>query len=297
MLLPNGNYIALTNTCPIDNFLFIITCAIHKDQTLITLFNNTPILKTITNYLVTFNYSEAKYAWLTLCENHINKTRRNWNAFGTNKNLVLLPLNPLINRKYTYTCSFNDCRLSKSTTNFGNIKEVTLHLPENSQNVDSSTCFEIAIAAWCTGGHEFTCKHEFNTEPDHSAYIATVDHQRTFYKCIGDATVQNISFVSTPNLIVFDVNEELASRFNLLSELPKVINIYSQQFNLYGCTSFISGGEHYTGYVLDKTSDTLFLYDAIHHRDFGKRSTLEIVGKISLCVYIKEQEKQMKSCK
>ena len=84
--------VIMVQTCPVDNLLFILKCALEENSNLKQISLNMEGISDIVDYLISDNYNEGKYQWLSLCKPFIKITRNRWNPEGTDKNLGTIPL-------------------------------------------------------------------------------------------------------------------------------------------------------------------------------------------------------------
>ena len=85
--------VAMIQTYPVDNLLFILKSELEENSNLKQKFLNMEGISDIAEYLIRDNYNEAKYRWLSFCKSFIKVTRHQWHAEGTDKNLGTIPLN------------------------------------------------------------------------------------------------------------------------------------------------------------------------------------------------------------
>ena len=148
----------MVQTYPVDNLLFILKCALEENSNLKQGFLNMEGISDIVDYLVSDNYNEAKYQWLSLCNPFIKITRNQWNAEGTDKNLGTIPLKQYLKRRYTDTCTSERYPSRQNYVNIGYTSEVCLHMPESKVKMQGSELISLVISVWSTGGRGIACK-------------------------------------------------------------------------------------------------------------------------------------------
>ena len=249
-------------------------------------------ISNIVDYLISDNYNEAKYQWLSLCKPFVKITRNQWNAEGTNKNLGTIPLKQYLKRIYTYTCTSERCPSRQNDVNMEYTSEICLHMPESIVKIQGLELISLAISIWSTGGHGIACKSNFSSIPtDHNNYILVNDCNENRITCFGDITIQSMEFADKPPILVFDMNEDLSSEITSLHQIPKEVHIYDQCFGLAGVTSFIKNRRHYIAYILCHDNGLFYLYDALKCESFGKSAANAMQGEMSLLVHIHAGEK------
>ena len=79
-------------------------------------------ISNIVDYLISDNYNEAKYQWLSLCKPFVKITRNQWNAEGTDKNLETIPLKQYLKR--IYICTSERCPSRQNDVNIEYTSEI-----------------------------------------------------------------------------------------------------------------------------------------------------------------------------
>lgn len=75
--------------------------------------------------------------------------------------------------------------------------------------------------------------------------------------------------------MIFNVDERLAALSKCLDDMPKLINVDNQNYNLGEVMVFLHQRMHYVAYVYSKESDSFFFYDSLYPEEFGrKKSTI-----------------------
>ena len=109
--------VTMVQTCPVDNLLFILKYAFEENSNLKQTFLSMEGISDIVDYLISDNYNEAKYQWLSLCKPFVKITRIQWNAEGTDKNLGTIPSKQYLKRIYIYTCTSERCPSQQNDVN------------------------------------------------------------------------------------------------------------------------------------------------------------------------------------
>ena len=116
----------MIQTYPVDNLLFILKSELEENSNLKQTFLNMEGISDIVEYLISDNYNEAKYRWLSFCKPFIKITRNQWNAEGTDKNLGTIPLNQYLKRRYIYTCTSERCPSRQNDVNIEYTSEMDI---------------------------------------------------------------------------------------------------------------------------------------------------------------------------
>ena len=191
----------MVQTCPVDNLLFILKCALLENSNLRQTFLNIEAISDIVDYLISDNYNEAKYQWLSLCKPFIKITRNQWNAEGTDKNLGTIPLKQYLKRRYIYTCTSERCPSRQNDVNIEYTSKMCLLMLESIVKMQGSELISLAILIWSTGGggHAIACELNFSSTPtDHNNYILVNDCNENRITCFGDITIQSMEYVDKP---------------------------------------------------------------------------------------------------
>ena len=163
----------------------------------------------IVQLLLTHDFYEAKYNWLTLICGISPNTSGLLNSFGTDKQLIMYHIKTIFQRKYEYTCSSKNCPSREGDV--GNqidiVDDMTLHTPNNVCPGDNAIVKSIKL--WELGTVDaaaISCKKLFDSKPDHSDFFTEEDSGKDIIRCSGWRKPKNMIFVSPPTFIIFDIS-------------------------------------------------------------------------------------------
>ena len=162
-----GNYLALVNTCTIDNYLWLCACyyGIHPDL-LIEIWNSKGDI--LSNFyvmlvhLISGNYNEAKYCWLLCCKERINVVNEEIIAEGSDKVLSFILFKQCFERRYFFTCNSPHCPTKKLNNRPANFTfNMLFNLPETKEEISNQMIIESAMSIEKTGHRLFSNMNKF----------------------------------------------------------------------------------------------------------------------------------------
>ena len=80
----------------------------------------------------------------------------------------------------------------------------------------------------------------FAEVPDNEEYQVIVNYGEEEIACSGEGLVTSFTFLELPPLLIFNVDERLAALSKCLDDIPKLINVDNQNYNLGGVTVFVN---------------------------------------------------------
>ena len=297
--------VELRNTCTIDNFfqclLIYYSLNINQLQRLYDA-DSFPLdtISQVVQSLLMYNFGEAKYIWLKdICKADIKNNELN--GWGTDKNNTFHSIRTLFRRNYDVsTCTSSNCPYgTNEKRDF--IDQMTLHKPD--LQVDGSKMITQSIKEWESGTSSkamYSCRREYKVKPtSHDDYFIdnNVDGVNTI-RCSGWRNPLNMSFVTKPPFLIFEISDDFRKEINELSFIPHEIVVYGDKYKLGGITSHVASRAHYVGYC-GLSDRRLLFYDGspsgsppILHINQIKR----INGKISLLIYFPYAEFDIEKC-
>lgn len=144
-------------------------------------------------------------------------------------------------------------------------------IPKNHYSVTAKGDF--FMHTFITGGVSVMCNEHFAEVPNHEEYQIIVNYGEEEIACSGEGLVTSITFLELPTLLIFNVDEHLAALSKFLDDIPKLINVDNQNYNLGGVTVFVNQRRHYVVYVYIKESDSFIFYDGLYPEEFGRRKS------------------------
>ena len=265
-IMNNGTTVNLVNTCPIDNFLQILlvfySLNIEQMQNLFDVDNILVAgIRDSIQLLLTSEFAAAKYHWLTeICNLNPNLENKLFNSFGTDKQLIMHPLNGLFRRTYeAASCSSNHCPVISSSMDLSPLHDMTLHIPD--KDVPANLSITQSIKEWELGistKATISCKGQFDVEPRHGEFICESVGSKDIIRCAGWKQPESLRFETKVPFLLFDISQVFRDRIDNLSCIPTEIRVYGETYKLGGATSYVQGRQHYVGYIC--ISDQILLY-------------------------------------
>ena len=116
------------------------------------------------------------------------------------------------------------------------------------------------IRTCITGDASVLCNANFAEVPDHDEYQIIINHGKEEIACSGEGLVTSITFLEFPPLLTSNIDERLAVLSKCLDDIPKLINVDNQNYNLGGVAVFVNQRKHYVAYIHSKESDSFFFF-------------------------------------
>ena len=297
-MLPTGQEIRLHHTCAVDTFLEIMlifySLNVHQMSKLFE--SENPVVRKICEViqlLLTDDFYAAKFNWLTVICGLTPDKSGLLSSFGTDKNLIMYHIRALFQRNYNFTCSSQNCpsREGGISNQRDIVDDMTLHSPTTT--AESQTLLAESIKMWELGTADaaaISCNNVFLCDPAHSDFISETVMGEEVIRCSGWREPSNMSFITSPPFLVFDISVIFRETIKTLDMVPKEICVFNEKYRLCGLTSFIEGDNHYVGYILQE--DCFLFYDGCPSINpvLKKHLTNNVDGDISLLFYFPYDE-------
>ena len=123
-----------------------------------------------------------------------------------------------------------------------------------------------------TGGVSVMGNAHFAEVPDHEEYQIIVNYGEEKIAFSGEGLVTSITFLELAPLLIFNVDEHLATWSKFLDDILKLINVDNQNYNLAGVTVFVNQRRQYMAYVYSKESDSFIFYDGLYPQNLAEEN-------------------------
>ena len=139
-----------------------------------------------------------------------------------------------------------------------------------------------------TGGVSVMCNAHFAEAPDHEKYQITVNYGEEEIAYSGEGLVTSIDIDVV--ILIFNVDDCLAALPKFVEDIPKLINLDNQKYNLGGVSVFLNQRRHYVVYIYYKESDSSFFMMVCTLKNLADENQKKVDsnGELSLIVYFKE---------